>query len=228
MWLEVASTNNNPAVIAKYYLDCIQHVQCAPILLRVDRGTENKSLSFLQPLFRFHSNDSLAGVKSFMYGKSTSNQRIEEWWGVLRKLGIHWWINLFKDIRDTGMFDLDNPVVKERLRFMDALQTDLDRIASHWNSHVIRPQRGYGELPSGKPDVLYFVPELTDGQDFKTPLNVEDVNVCINMYGKKKETCSGEFKELVYLIKPDVQIQVHPDEALELFIELNDALKDYV
>lgn len=63
MLLEAASTHNNPAVIVKYYLDCIHHVQCAPRVLRVDRGTENKSLSCLQPLFRFHSNDSIAGVK---------------------------------------------------------------------------------------------------------------------------------------------------------------------
>lgn len=84
-----------------------------------------------------------------MYGKSTLNQRIEAWWGVFKKLGIHWWINLFKDYRDTGMFDLDNPVVKECLRFcfMDALQTDLGRIANHVNSHEIR-HRGYAELPS--------------------------------------------------------------------------------
>lgn len=113
MWLEVASTNRNLAVIAKYYLDCIQHVQCAPRLLRVYRGTENKIFSFLQPLFRFHSNDSVTGFISFMYGKSTPKQRIETWCGVLRKLGFHWWIN--KDIRDTGMFDLDNQVVKECL-----------------------------------------------------------------------------------------------------------------
>lgn len=63
-------------------------------------------------------------------------------------------------------------------------------------------------------------------------MNAEDVNVCIictcNLYGKKKETCSEEFKELVNLIKPDVQIPVHPNESLELFIELNDVLKDYV
>lgn len=111
---------------------------------------------------------------------------------------------------------------------MDALQTDLDRIASGWNCHVIWPQRGYGELPSGKPDVLYFVPALTDGQDFKTRVNAENVDVCINMYRKKKETCSEEFKELVFLIKPDVQNPVHPDEVLQISIKLNDALKDYV
>lgn len=102
MWLEVASSNNDPAFIAKYYLDCLMYVKCAPKILRADMGTENSSISFLQPLFRYTSTDSMAGIKSFMYGKSTSNQRIEAWWEKLRKLGIHWWINLFIDIRDSG------------------------------------------------------------------------------------------------------------------------------
>ena len=230
MWLEVASSNNNPAIVAKYYLDCLKHFQLAPRILRADNGTENSSLSFLQPLFRYNSTDSMAGIKSFMYGKSTANQRIEAWWGTLRKLGIHWWINLFKDIRDSGLFEIQNPVIKECLRFcfMDALQTDLDRIAQHWNSHNIRRQKRFAELPSGKPDVMFFVPELTDGYDFKTHVNSEDVNMCIHLYGQEKETCSTEFTEIINIIKPDIRIPVHPYEALRLFIELNTILEEYV
>lgn len=70
--------------------------------------------------------------------------------------------------------------------------------------------------------------ELTDGQDLKTPVNAGGVNVCINLYKKMKITCSEELKELVNLINPDVLIAVYPDEALELFSELNDGLKNYV
>lgn len=43
-----------------------------------------------------------------------------------------------------------------------------------------------------------------------------------------KKTCSEELKELVNFINPDVLINVYPDEALELFSELNDGLKNYV
>lgn len=70
--------------------------------------------------------------------------------------------------------------------------------------------------------------ELTDGQDPKTPVNAGGVNVCINLYKKMKITCSEELKKLVNLINPDVLITVYPDEALELFSELNDGLKNYV
>jgi len=37
-------------------------------------------------------NDDFAGDKSFMYGKSTANQRIEAWWGRLRQGCAEWWI----------------------------------------------------------------------------------------------------------------------------------------
>ena len=42
------------------------------------------------------------------------------------KLGIRWWINSFKDLRDIGIFVFDNPVLKEGLGFCfkDALQTE--------------------------------------------------------------------------------------------------------
>ena len=95
MWLEVASSNNDPAIVAKYYLDCLKQLKIVPRILRADYGTENVKLSFLRPLFRYASTDSMAGLMSFMYGKRTFNHRIESWWGMLRKLGIHWWVNLF-------------------------------------------------------------------------------------------------------------------------------------
>lgn len=128
------------------------------------------------------------------------------------------------------MFEMANPVVKECLKFsfMNALQTDLDRIAQQWNSHGIRLQTRYIELPSGKPDDLYFVPELTDGHNFWTNVDTEDVNLCINLYEKQKEICCKDFKQLVNIIKPNVQVPVHPDDALRLFIELNNILEQYM
>ncbi|KAH3731109.1 hypothetical protein DPMN_057114 [Dreissena polymorpha] len=81
MWLKVSSSNNNQAIIEKYYLDHLKHFKLAPRILRADNGRENSKLSFLQPLFRYNSTDSMAGIKSFISGKSTANQRIEAWWG---------------------------------------------------------------------------------------------------------------------------------------------------
>lgn len=45
-----------------------------PTIVRADRGTENCNVASLQPFLRENASDSFRGEKSFMYGKSTSNQ----------------------------------------------------------------------------------------------------------------------------------------------------------
>lgn len=51
---------------------------------------------------RRNHGDSMAGEKSFLYGKSVENQRIEAWWGFLRKSIADWWMRFFKDLTDSG------------------------------------------------------------------------------------------------------------------------------
>ncbi|KAK6183678.1 hypothetical protein SNE40_011108 [Patella caerulea] len=93
IWLRVGKTNNNPKVIARYYLEAVQQLEVVPAKIRCDLGTENSILKNLQPLFHYDENDPTACLKSFIYGKSTSNQRIEAWWSILRRQCLHWWIN---------------------------------------------------------------------------------------------------------------------------------------
>lgn len=100
LWLEASVTNNDPSVIAEYYCDYIKQVSGAPRIVRADEGTENCNVAGIQCFFRRNGTDSFAGDKSFMYGRSVSNQRIEAWWSFLRKTDSDWWIKLFKDIRD--------------------------------------------------------------------------------------------------------------------------------
>ena len=78
-------------------------------------------------------------MNSFMYGKSASNQRIETWWGILRKQGLQWWSCYFKDMQDMNIFDETNVLHVDCLRyyFMRVIQAELDRIAEHWNLHEI-------------------------------------------------------------------------------------------
>jgi len=91
MWLHVAPSNNDPYIIAGYYLECVKMIQgtvhnyleilCAimcslgcPSVVRSDRGSENCNVGFLQPFLRRNGEDCFSGEKSFMYGKFTSNQ----------------------------------------------------------------------------------------------------------------------------------------------------------
>jgi len=100
MWLEVRSMNSDSRVVANYFVGCIRQVGGTARVVRADYGTENVKVAGIQSFF----NDSLSGSKSFMYGKSSSNQRIEAWWGQLRRNCAEWWINHFKDLRDLGLY----------------------------------------------------------------------------------------------------------------------------
>ena len=46
-----------------------------------------------------------------------------------------------------------------RYCFMRVIQAELDRIAEHWNLHEIRQQK-HSNMSSGKPELLYYVPEI--------------------------------------------------------------------
>ena len=43
-------------------------------VVRADNGTENSNIAAMQRCFRADGADAMAGEKSFLFGKSTSNQ----------------------------------------------------------------------------------------------------------------------------------------------------------
>ena len=85
LWLEVSNTNNNPKVVGQYYLSCVKELGGVPRCIRGDCGTENLYIAGMQRFFHDGGQDSFSGERSFMYGRSVSNQRIEAWWSYLRK-----------------------------------------------------------------------------------------------------------------------------------------------
>ena len=46
-------------------------------ILRADCGTKNTNVAFLQPFLRDNGEVSFLGARSFMYGRSTSNQVVK-------------------------------------------------------------------------------------------------------------------------------------------------------
>jgi hypothetical protein len=48
LWLKVERTNNNPVVIANYYLECVTELQGCLRLLRTDPGTDNGTMAAMQ------------------------------------------------------------------------------------------------------------------------------------------------------------------------------------
>ena len=105
IWLNVYHTNSDPRVIGSYYFEAIQTLRGCPVFMRGDPGTENVLVKQFQ-------NTLLANRRNghnyaYLVGKSTANQRIESFWGQLRKQCMEFWICLFRDLQDTGKFTGD-------------------------------------------------------------------------------------------------------------------------
>ena len=107
IWLNAYKTNRNPRIISGYYIKAVRERQACPRKVRGDRGTENCHIAAMQRFLRRNHTDSLAGDRSFVYGKSIANQRIEAWWGVLRKECSQYWMNLLSSLKDDGNFSGD-------------------------------------------------------------------------------------------------------------------------
>ena len=105
VWLEAYTTNNDPQVIGGYYITAIHKREGCPRIVRADFGTENGHVATIQRFLRRNGIDVFSGDKSFMYGKSSLNQRIEQWWSTLRKENIQFWMDLLEQLTLDGYFD---------------------------------------------------------------------------------------------------------------------------
>ena len=177
LWLKVTRTNNNPAVIAKCYHECIEELGGCPRILTTDPGTENVHIAALQCYLRGSSADDLAGEKSHRYVASTANQRSECWWSSLRRSRTSYWINFFKDLSDNGVYMNGDTYHDECLWFCfnEILQQDLDFFRIHWNTHRIRQSRH--DTVAGRPDELFFMPESFGREDHMQPVTDAQLEV---------------------------------------------------
>lgn len=232
MWLEVDHSNNNPCTIAKYFLKTVRCIGGTPRIVRGDCGTENCYVDAIQRFFREGHGDVFAGDNSFMYGRSVSNQRIEAWWSILRRMNTDFWINYFKDLREIGLYGDDNILHVQCLKFcfMPLIREELHRVAELWNLHRIRPQSSNRDSPAGRPEILYFLPELNGKVSYIHDVTLDDIEVAEEMCCAQNTVDDSFelFEELAEMIMVDEDLQSpsNPDEALELYINLLDYIED--
>ncbi len=238
LWLKVGRSNNNPAVIGGFYLATVKQHSCVPRIVRSDRGTENCLVRSLQISLRMTHNDSMSGFCSFRYGKSTTNQRIESFWCQLRRMVTQFWMNFFKDMRDSGAFDNSNPIHIECIRFCftHILQADLNRAVGIWNNHTIRKQRtGLAECPTGKPNMMYHFPEYFDAIDQSKPIlfSEEEINEVEVQYCTKypQYGCSDDFADVVRMMVGEdlenIDMPTTAVQALTLYTNLIEVIEMY-
>ena len=216
LWLEVGTTNKDPKVTAQYFLDYVKQVGGVPRIVRGDAGTENVTVCCIQRFFRENSTDCFSGEKSFMYGSSLSNQRIESWWSQLRKSNTDWWIEFLRGIREEGLYDDTNYVHVQCMLycFMPLLRDELNSVMKLWNTHRIRPSTNQ-ESPPGRPDVLYSVPELTNTQDYLVQVSPDDITASEYFVSHQNgQDCDENFRELAIIIEREKKL-TSPKSASE-------------
>lgn len=93
IWFEAYKTNNDPKIIADYFMDAVINAGRCPARLRLDLGTENGHMAEMQWFLYFSENQ--AETDSVTVGQSPGNQCIEQWWLTLRGECVKFWIDLF-------------------------------------------------------------------------------------------------------------------------------------
>lgn len=103
IWLNAYNTNNNPRVIGGYFLEAIKKHGGCPCVVRGDFGTENGHVRDFQTYFR-RNGERDSALPPYIDGSSTRNQRIEGWWGLLRRQCLHFWIESLKEPEGEDLF----------------------------------------------------------------------------------------------------------------------------
>ena len=102
IWVNIYTTNSDPKVIGGYYIEAIEKLGGCPTCIRGDRGTENVRVkTFQQVLMR---NVRINHHATYLEGPSTANQRIESFWGHLRKQCLDYYMILFHDMQEHGHY----------------------------------------------------------------------------------------------------------------------------
>lgn len=179
-------------------------------------GTENGLLAATQCFFM---ND----LESHIYGTSPHNQRIEAWWSFYRRSRATWWINFFKDLMERSVFTPGNDLDMEFLWFCfsNMIQHDLDTVKDHCNTHFIRRSRH--ETVCGRPDQLFFLPELHSAQDFKHSVTEEQCQHILENHLSVEE-CRNEYEEYFEYVTDETHLTPPKDwrEGLDLYSHLID------
>ena len=226
LWLEVATTNNDPTVIGYYFLKTVLGLKFVPTVIRSDKGTENVLVECLQIALRMDHQDNLSGEKSFMRGKSVHNQRIESFWAQMRHHSADFFIYLFKSMIEKGLFN-GSDLHKKCLQFCfgPLIKAELDSTRKLWNEHRIRKQGGIHI--AGRPYLLFNVPEKYHAQDCKKDVDEKVIQQLIFQFTKEPQLYNAEIQELVDSILPYAGIASTPEEALLLYQNLLQGINEH-
>ena len=133
----------------------------------------------------------------------------------------NFWINLFKDMISIGLLDNGNQFHIHTLRFcfMDLIEKDIHRVVIEWNQHTIQARKA-SEGPKGKPNIMYFTPELYGATNSSFP--VRKVDLMSVKHALETANClpvqqDPDFIALVTELVPNWKVPENVNAALDLY-----------
>ena len=184
--------------------------------MRFDRGTEN---IYCEDMQTFVTNN----VRSFIYGSSVQNQRIEALWSRLVRYRLRWWVDLFQTMGMDGIYNAELPLHREIILFcfMPVIQYELNEFLETWNAKHVRKS---AEAPGGKPDILFTFPETAGFERKGIPVSETDIQVMHDVLSISPPTTSDDdIKELLTLYCLAQNFDFPPrnaEDGLDLFAKL--------
>lgn len=128
-------------------------------------------------------------------------------------------------MRSSELYCDDDCIEVECLKFcfMNMLRDELQRVARLWNVHKIRLSTNV-ESPSGRPDVLFFLPEVSNTSNFVSEVCLDELELaeerCCNR--APQSGCCEEFAQLASIIMEEQNLQFPrtAEEATTLYVNL--------
>ncbi|XP_066927710.1 uncharacterized protein [Clytia hemisphaerica] len=157
LWLKVWSSNSNPDLIGRFYIEYLYKSKVVAQNLRIDKGTETVQMAGVHCYLLKDKVDD--PTKNIIFGPSTSNQ-IERWWKELHEKLEEYYKDQLRTMKDNLMYDPKNELHREILAYVmvPIIQHQVDVFVELWNNHRIRKQKET-YLPTGKPSHIYSFPE---------------------------------------------------------------------
>ena len=95
-----------------------------------------------------------------------------------------------------------------------------------WNRHLIRPSRN-ARVPSGRPNILYFMPELYDATDFLCDVPHVQIEACKDECRFREPIpCDEDVHELccAIMVENGHEFPSGPQSAVDLYKELRQSI----
>jgi hypothetical protein len=133
---------------------------------------------------------------------------------MLRRQRMDFWINLFKDMRCTGLYN-DADIFHRQ--FLLYCFMPVQNFMTEWNLHQLHDISSCSKEggPHGKTEILFTIPELKKKKSYHHNVHHGDIDICKTLYMRQPNTsgCLPEFINLFDLISFNSRVELMITEA---------------